>query len=389
MSGIPGLRIRSQPRSRVELFRPGTAAAVTVQLAPGEGAEAHRWIAALPQAQDPMRSAAGWTAAERASLPAYERWIGDAAARSHVLRRLMVFANLPAVTLVDASGAVPSPRDIQQLLLARQRPTPPTALGRQLSSLPRRDVVRAGRPSVLAVVSGHTPHGAGVGGQGRTTVAARLACALAGHGRRVLLVSTDPHQPLSTPAAIGHSETTWPQEVDVLQLRPDIDRLGEQVHERAAATGRDVVLLDSGPGGQQAITRAADAWLGVVGLWQQPRWGHPLLTDEVLGADGRLLPDGWEEQWLRTMRAHRWQVTWRLAPRDAGKMFAPFDPERCAGVVLLGAREVPGARAADYRNAFHVALPVLHTAIPHIASGRGSAAKKTAAYRALACELLG
>ncbi|WP_235488500.1 transposase family protein [Streptomyces roseoverticillatus] len=49
VSGIPGLRIRSRPRSRVELFRPGTAAAVTVQLAPGEGAEAHRWIATLPQ----------------------------------------------------------------------------------------------------------------------------------------------------------------------------------------------------------------------------------------------------------------------------------------------------------------------------------------------------
>ncbi|MCF3105958.1 hypothetical protein IPZ58_30935 [Streptomyces roseoverticillatus] len=162
----------------------------------------------------------------------------------------------------------------------------PTALVRHLSSLPRRDVVRAGRPAVLAVVGGHAALDGGVGGQGRTTLTARLACALAGHGRRVLLVSTDPHQPLNTPAAFGHGETAWPPEVDVLQLPPDADRLGERVRERAATTGRDIVLLDASLDGQRAIAQAADAWLGVVALWQRPRWDHPLLTDEVLGADG-------------------------------------------------------------------------------------------------------
>ncbi|MEU5417814.1 hypothetical protein [Streptomyces sp. NPDC020667] len=248
---------------------------------------------------------------------------------------------------------------------------------------------RADQPAVLAVVSGHTPHGAGVGGQGRTALAARLGCALAGQGQRVLLASTNPHQPLNTTAAPGHGGTAWPQEVETVQLPPDADRLGDRVRERAEASGRDVVLLDAGPDGQRAIAQAADAWLGVVALWQKPRWGHPLLTDEVLGGDGHVLPDGWEQQWLRTMRAHRWQVTWRMAPREAGEMFAPFDPEQCAGVALLGERDVPGARAADYRNAFHVALPLLQTAIPYAASGRGSAAKEAAAYRALACELLG
>ncbi|GGZ36507.1 hypothetical protein GCM10010387_33210 [Streptomyces inusitatus] len=88
------------------------------------------------------------------------------------------------------------------------------------------------------------------------------------------------------------------------------------------------------------------------------------------------------------MRAHRWAMTWRLTARDPQALFAPFDAERCAGVVLLGTHETPGARADDFLAGYRTALPVLAAHIP-CEGGPGSAWREREAYRALTAELLG
>ncbi|MFF2374849.1 hypothetical protein ACFVUW_10750 [Streptomyces xiamenensis] len=104
-------------------------------------------------------------------------------------------------------------------------------------------------------------------------------------------------------------------------------------------------------------------------MWHRPApWG--LLVDEITGANGQLLPAGWDDRWLAVMRANRWAVRWRLAPGDFAGMFAPFPAAGCAGVVLLGAREQAGARAQDYLAGLHTELPVLAPAVPYSSDGK-------------------
>jgi signal recognition particle subunit SRP54 len=93
-----------------------------------------------------------------------------------------------------------------------------------------------GRPTVVLV--------AGLQGSGKTTTCAKLALALRKRGRRPLLVAAD----LQRPAAIDQLETLGRQvEVPVHAERgggraPMVCRRGV---ERAAAEGRDVVILDT------------------------------------------------------------------------------------------------------------------------------------------------
>ncbi|WP_373305570.1 AAA family ATPase [Streptomyces inusitatus] len=232
VSGVVGLRARPRPPHRIELFRPGRRALITLQLPPDDAPDAYRRLSDLPRTQDPIRTAPDWTPAERASIAAYEAQ-SDPAPRSALLRRLMAFRNLPVVRLVeDTSGEVPGGGDFQQLLVARARPAPrPTVVPRPaLSSLP---AVAGQGPVVLAVVSGHTIHGQAMGGLGRTTVAARLAAALAEQGQRVLLVDIDPARPL----AEGRSERRRLTGVEVAHVTTEPTALGEALRERAA--GRD------------------------------------------------------------------------------------------------------------------------------------------------------
>lgn len=380
VSGIPGLRARALPPRRIELFRPDTRASVILDLPAGNVREAHQWVEELPRSGEPMRSAEDWTGPERASLAAYEDLVGDAAARSAVLRRLLAFRHLPVVRLVDPSGDVPSRHDFQQLLAARQQPPRQPSPQPPQFVPPRLQVHGARRPVVLAVVSGHLSPGAGLGGQGRTTCTAQLASALARHGERVLVVDTDSHQPLGR----GRHTKRLPRGVSVTCTSPEPGPLKEALAQ-AAADGQDIVLLDAAPQDQHVIAQAADGWLGVAALWPSPE-DHPLLTTETLGADGRPLPDGREHQWLAAMRAERWAVTWRLAPRNGEAWFAPFDQECCAGVVLLGTRETPGARASDIPVR---GWPLLQTAIPYNDGHPRSRRCEHEAYHALAAELLG
>jgi hypothetical protein len=373
VSGVPGLRARAVPPHRVELYRPGTTASIVLALPPGEAPEAHQWLA-------------DWAEAVHASLPAYKRWSEDAAARSAVLRRLLAFRSFPGARLIDEDGAVPSRRDFQQILAAqRQAFRPAPAPSRPATPSPRFRVVAAQRPVVLAVVSGHTRTGAALGGQGRSTVAARLAGALAEHGRRVLLADTDPGDPLMRVASRMH----LPDGVTAARFPAGHADLGAAVRAQAATDDQDIVLLDASPDWQQAVAEAADGWLGVAALGPHPGLDHPLLATETLGAGGRPLPDGWEWPWLRTMRSERWAVTWRLVPRDGDALFAPFAADRCAGVLLLGTRETPGARACDFLSAYRAPLPVLQSAIPYDGGDPRSRRRVSSAYRALAAELLG
>ncbi|MCX4784102.1 MULTISPECIES: hypothetical protein [unclassified Streptomyces] len=353
LAGIPGLRCRALPKARLELYRPGTTATVTLQLPKDAAAAAKQWIAELPAAGDPMRNAADWTDSERAALPAYQRWAGDPGPRSRILRRMFAFRGLPKVALIDVHGQVPTDADLQQLLAARNRPLAPTSSPH--AGTPRRLPAPAGRPLIITVTSGHL-HGQGAGGLGRTTVAAELARATAGAGRRrVLLVDSDPN-------GHAHLQGTPPPGLSVERpgaLDPDY------VRQLAAADRHDIVILDTQPADQTRAAELADYWLGVAPLWQQPSRNGWFLVEETLGADGRRLPDAWDENWLTTMRAHRWDVRWRVAPRDFDGMFAPFPAQDCAGILLLGEREHPGTRAADYLQDLTTDLPLLPNAIPY------------------------
>lgn len=182
-----------------------------------------------------------------------------------------------------------------------------------------------------------------------------LARATARAGRRVLLVDTDPN---------GHAH---------LQVSPPpglhVERPGvldpDHLRQLAVSGHHDIVILDTQPADQTRAAELADYWLGVAPLWQQPSRNGWFLVEETLGADGRRLPDGWDEKWLATMRAHRWDVRWRVAPRDFDGMFAPFPAQDCAGILPLGERAQPGARAADYLQGLTTDLPLLPDAIPY------------------------
>jgi CobQ/CobB/MinD/ParA nucleotide binding domain len=377
VSGIPGLRARALPR-RIELFRPRTRAAVTLDLPPREAPEARQWLDELRKDGEPMRSASDWTEPERASLPVYERGNEDAAARSAVLRRLLAFQPFPAPRLVGPSGAVPSSQDFEQILAARQRSQHRPEPRPRSASSPRLALPGVPRPVVLAVVSGHLRPSAGLGGQGRTTVASKLAGALADAGHRVMLVDTD----FSGQLPSGHRGMQNTDGVTVIRVPAERGAL-ERVRKRAAEGGQDVVLLDAGPDQQQAIAGAADGWLGVTALWSHP---SPLLATEPIGAGGRLPRT--DLGWLETMRVEHWAAGWRLVPRDGEALFAPFAPERCAGVILLGVRETPGARAVDVLSGWRTSLPVLRTTIPYLDGRARTRQHEFAAYRSLAAELL-
>lgn len=368
VSGIPGLRCRSLPKNRVLLYRPDSAASVLLQLPASDAAEARQWVTELDRDGNPMRSATTWTSAEREQLPAYEAWLGDVTARSRVLRRLLAFRDLPAVSLIGADGDVPSLQDFRQFLAASGaavRPAPArTGPVRPL----KRPVDRA---LVLAVVGGHAANGLGRGGVGRTRTTVGLARAFAARGVRVLVVDADPAGSVRW-AFTGGLPDGVRVESAVLGGAPDTERVRQLAREPL----QDIVLLDSGPLEQRIIAEAADHWIGVASVWHRPDpW---LLADETTGANGQRLPAGWDERWLAVMRANRWTVRWRLAPGDFEGMFAPFPAAGCAGIVVLGAREQPGTRAQDYLAGLHTALPVLAPALPYVAGEEDDRGRRAA-----------
>ncbi|MFD3967474.1 MULTISPECIES: nucleotide-binding protein [Streptomyces] len=357
IAGIPGLRCRPLPKGQIVLYRPDTPASVLLQLPADDVAEARQWITEMSRDGDPVRTTATWTPAEREQLPAYEARLGDVMARSRVLRRLLAFRDLPAVSLIDTSGDVPSPDDFRQILAAgaEERPVnaartgPVRTLGRPVD-----------RALVLAVVGGHAANGRGRGGVGRTRTTVGLARALAARGLRVLVVDADPAGWVRV-SFTGDIAEGVRVEHAVAHGAPDTARLRQLAREPL----HDVILLDADPTEQRTIAEAADHWIGVASLWHRPDpWG--VLVDETTGANGRPLPSGWDGKWLAVMRANRWMVRWRLAPGDFEGMFAPFPSARCAGVVLLGAREQAGARAQDYLAGLQTVLPVPAPAVPHI-----------------------
>lgn len=142
---------------------------------------------------------------------------------------------------------------------------------------------------------------------------------------------------------------------------PDTVRLRQLTREPLY----DVVLLDADSTEQRTIAEAADHWIGVASLWHRPDpWG--VLAEETTSANGRPLTFGWDGRWLKVMRANQWMVRWRLAPGDFEGMFAPLPSARCAGIVLLGAREQACARAQDYLSGIQTVLPVPAPAVPYI-----------------------
>ncbi|MFF9785657.1 nucleotide-binding protein [Streptomyces nigrescens] len=383
--GVPGLRCHAVARSRIELTRPGTPATVTLQLPKEDAADAKRWIANLPRHDDPMRSAPDWTPAERAALPGYQEWVGDPAARSRILRRLLAFRELPAVSLINETGEVPTNDDLQQLLSARHRrhtSTVPLA-----AAAPQHLQPADGRPLVLAVTSSHSFQGQGRGGQGRTTVAVELARALAAGGHRVLLIDADPHDDVEAHLATPPEGLRVERAVASIGFGMDADR----VRELAADPRHGIVILDTNVEDQRRAAGLADRWLGVASIWQHPSPQAPFLVDEALGSDGRALPAGWDTNWLQAMRTHRWEIRWRLAPRDFDGMFAPFEALACAGIVLLGERAQPGARAADYLQNLTTDLPVITTAVPFSQRSIDEPAGRTeqAAYTEIGRRLFG
>lgn len=357
IAGIPGLRCRALPKGRIVLYRPDTPASVLLQVPADDTAQARQWIIGLGQDGDPMRTAATWTAAEREQLPVYEAWLGDVTARSRVLRRLLAFRDLPAVSLIDDEGQTLSPEDFR-LLLAAGAPAGPVTAPR---TGPVRGLPLSDRPLVLAVVGGHAIDGQGRGGVGRTRVAAGLARALSARGLRVLLIDADPQGHLRRMFALG-----LPKEVRVESAVTGGELDLARLRQLARDPLHDIAILDSSPYDQRTVAEAADRWIGVASLWNAPDpW--EMLVDEVTGANGRRLPAGWDERWLSVMRANQWAVRWRLAPGDFEGMFLPFRATQCAGIVLLGEREQPGARARDYLAGLSTALPVLVPAVPYIA----------------------
>jgi hypothetical protein len=382
IAGIPGLRCRSLPKSRIVLYRPDTTVSVLLQLPPDDEADARQWITELGRDSDPMRTTTTWTPAERAQLPAYEAWLGNVTARSRVLRRLLAFRHLPAVSLIDADGEVPSLDDFRQILTAGANESPVDAA----RTGPVRRLARpVDRPLVLAVVGGHAANGLGRGGVGRTSTTVGLARALAARGLRILVIDTDPAGWVRT-AFTGPLPDGIRIEHAVAGGAPDTERLRQLAHEPL----HDVVLLDSGPTEQRTIAEAADHWIGTASLWYRPN-PRNLLIDEITDANGRRLPAGWDEKWLTVMRANRWTARWRLAPGDFDGMFAPFPAARCAGIVLLGARKQAGARAQDYLSQLHTGLPVLAPAVPYI-TGEDDAREQQntgAAFERIAEKLFG
>lgn len=158
VAGIPGLRCRYLPKGRqgrIVLFRPDTAASVLLQLPADDADEARQWIAELGRGGDPMRTSTTWTSAEREHLPDFQAKLGDVVARSRVLRRLLAFRDLPAVSLIDADGEVPSLDDFRQLLTADGATVRPVGPAR---TRPVRSLTRpVDRALVLAVVGAPTP----------------------------------------------------------------------------------------------------------------------------------------------------------------------------------------------------------------------------------------
>jgi signal recognition particle subunit SRP54 len=101
---------------------------------------------------------------------------------------------------------------------------------------PRSIPPAAGRPTVVLV--------AGLQGSGKTTTCAKVALALKRKGRRPLLVAAD----LQRPAAIDQLETLGKQidvPVHVERGPARAPKVCQRGVERAAAEGRDVVILDT------------------------------------------------------------------------------------------------------------------------------------------------
>ncbi|WP_442816777.1 nucleotide-binding protein [Streptomyces sp. NBC_01304] len=385
MTGIPGLRARTLGRGRIELHRPGTPASITLQLHGDDAVDAKAWVGELPSSGHPLRTMADWTDTERERLGDYARAIGEPMSRSRVLRRIMAFRHLPNVFLLDDTdtGTVPTAADFQQLLAVRKRPRTPATPVRAKQVRPLTPV--AGRPLVVAVVSGHGPRGNGAGGHGRTTVTIELGRALAARGRRVLVVDGNPQ---------GDATHYLQNAPEGLRVEPATQRSTFTMdvalaRDLAHTADADVVLLDVGPTDQLQAVDIADHWLAVANMAQSPH--GDFVMDETRDAKGRLLAGGWHEHWLTEMRAHRWDVRWRLAPRAFGRMFAPFPASTCAGVVVLGERTIPGAQAVDYLDGLTSDLPLLTPPIPHSRrdlTDPPTGAERTA-YEAIARNLLG
>ncbi|NUU25822.1 MAG: hypothetical protein HOV68_30595 [Streptomycetaceae bacterium] len=288
----------------------------------------------------------------------------------------MAFRPLPAVSLIDASGDVPSAEDFAQLLKVHGTEQPPPAA---VQADPARPLVLTGRPVTVAVVGPHRGT-AGLGGVGRSSTAVGIARALAQRGLRVLVADADPYGRLV--------QTLELQPVPNLEATAAASPSGPRLEDlrAAAADARfDVVLLDGGPSEQRVLAEVADRWIGVSALWPN-RSGHPFLGEQVVGRTGMPLPDGWDAAWLSTMRANRWTVRWRLAPLAFDAGFAAFDADGCAGVVPVGERTEPGARAVDFLSGLRTRLPVL-PAVPFAPRG-GDESSGADAYDRIAAVLL-
>lgn len=366
VAGIPGLRVAADRPGRIRLYRPGISAAVTVELHDADVEEVRDWIAELPGAGDPMRTAADWTDRERAQQLPHGSWVGDATSRSRLLRRLLAFAPLPAPALIGPDQEAPTLVDIAELLDARQRPArvPAPATG----PAPAPIATGGDRPALVAVLSGRG------GGRGRSTVAARLAAAFTAAGRRTMICSTDPHGYRPVPIAPG-----------VAYVMRESDRAGLADYARAQARAADcaLVLVDAGPHGQLEIAAAADAWIGVVPLWVPPGPHNRALTELAVAADGRALPEGWEDDWLGAMRTHHWQVAMRTELSNPQHHFAPFDAAQCAAVLLCGGdTRTASTVRAQLAPRYPVAEP-----IPYDRDPTDPAESVTHAYAALAAAL--
>ncbi|MGW7261910.1 hypothetical protein [Streptomyces sp. NPDC054842] len=404
-SGIPGLR--SSPEhfaAGTELSRVGHEGAIRVRVPVAELSAVREYLAGHRTTPGPPEPWGGQiTRSEEALLPA-EAPPADALpvdlarARSRVLRRLPVFGGLPAVDLLDAEGGVPGGDDFTARAAHRQAEV--RAPFRDWGPGPR----LTPRRNVLAVVAAHDAAGSGC-----TTVALSLAVAAAGQGERVLLVSTDERPGVESlldgaPARRpGAGPAGRPGVLDVV-----VCRATELRRTLAARRPYDLVLLDAPPAGRQAVTDACDRWLGVVPLWPRPGDGNAAFRPRVRTADGRVLPTAPPERgaaagpyrWAHVMRTHGWALTWDIAPKDPAGAFAGRDPARSAGIVLLGARSVPGGGTADLLANWPDAPP-LRSSVPRRAARRGAVtgawwgpaeqdpdASLRAVYEALATHLL-
>ncbi|MBV6703315.1 hypothetical protein KV557_40595 [Kitasatospora aureofaciens] len=205
--GVPGLRCRLVDDDRVEIHLAGSGARIEARLPREERAEVAEWIAALEGAWGSLHDRLSET--EARFIQEYRQRNVPATEMSRALRRLPAFRDLPGVdfhhtaTVHEVGGGLELPDEQDfAVLAARGRSRAPRGSAHRT---PGRRTHTWGK--VLAVVGGH-----GAGGAGRSTVAASLAMAAAGQGRRVLVVNTDSNgmvRDFLEPAAPQPARARW------------------------------------------------------------------------------------------------------------------------------------------------------------------------------------